>query len=245
MTAAGAASGASWAARLAARRAWEPPERRGGGRALAVTAHPDDEVLALGGVLVTLAARGWAVDLLVLTDGEASYPGLGADAGRRLAAVRRAELDAAWQRLGLAERGRVLRAGLPDTRLPEVEEEVRSAVVRAAAAGGAPDLVLGLWEHDPHRDHACAARAAAALAAELGVPSVRAPLWARVWWASGDERVPWGSVTRVPLGEEARERLSRALAAHASQVVGFEGAGPLLAPGALTALAGDGLVVVP
>lgn len=249
MTAAAAASGPAleaWAERLAARPAWTPPERRGAGRALAVTAHPDDEVLALGGVLMTLAARGWTVDLLVLTDGEAAYPSLDPAAARRLAALRRGELETAWQRLGLAARGRVLRAGLPDSRLPEAEDAVREAVARAAGdgpgGGAAPDLVAGLWEHDPHRDHACAARAAGALAGELGVPCVRAPLRAQGWWASGDARLPWASVARVPLGGEARWRLSYALAAHASQVEGFEGAGPLLVPADL-ALAGDGLVV--
>lgn len=222
---------------------WAPPVPPG--RALVVVAHPDDEVLALGPVVTTLDAAGWVLDLLVLTDGEAAYPALDAAGRARLAAVRRDELDAAWAALlpGAGHRGgRVLRAGLPDARLPDVAAAVRGAV-DAAAAASPPDLVVGLWPHDPHHDHAGAALAAVALAARLAVPSVQAPLWARVWWDDDDARLPRATASRVPVAGPAAGRLAAALAAHASQVQGFEGHGPLLGPDDLAALAGDGLVV--
>ena len=219
---------------------WEPPVPPG--RALVVVAHPDDEVLALGPVLVALDAAGWVLDLVVLTDGEAAYPDLDAAGRARLAALRRGELDAAWAALLPGAEGRVLRAGLPDSRLPDVAAEVRAAVDGAAAAPP-PDLVVGLWPHDPHHDHAGAALAAVALAALLGLPSLQAPLWARVWWEDDDPRLPRAAAARVPVDGSAAGRLAAALAAHASQVGGFEGHGPLLGADDLAALAGDGLVV--
>jgi LmbE family N-acetylglucosaminyl deacetylase len=40
-----------------------------------VAAHPDDEVLGVGGTMAMLAARGVRLRLIAITDGEASHPG--------------------------------------------------------------------------------------------------------------------------------------------------------------------------
>ena len=54
------------------------PRRR---RVLVVAPHPDDEILAAGGLLVELAARGAEISVLALTDGEASHPRAAIDPG--------------------------------------------------------------------------------------------------------------------------------------------------------------------
>ena len=39
-----------------------------------VSAHPDDETLAAGGLMATAAGRGIAVHVIIVTDGSASHP---------------------------------------------------------------------------------------------------------------------------------------------------------------------------
>ncbi|WP_190215187.1 PIG-L family deacetylase [Kitasatospora indigofera] len=68
-------------------------------RALIVAAHPDDEVLCLGGTIAVPAAAGVRLRLVSVTNGEASHPHSGAPAARYLAAVRTRELHHAFGRL--------------------------------------------------------------------------------------------------------------------------------------------------
>jgi N-acetyl-1-D-myo-inositol-2-amino-2-deoxy-alpha-D-glucopyranoside deacetylase len=74
---------------------------------LAVHAHPDDEVIATGGVLADAAARGLRTKVVTCTDGslgEIVGPGMDPDEVRpRLGQVRAAELAAALSVLGVAE----------------------------------------------------------------------------------------------------------------------------------------------
>lgn len=63
-------------------------------------AHPDDEVLLTGGTLARAAAEGHRVVLVTATAGEAGLAAETFGTGHELAAVRRAELDAAAAALG-------------------------------------------------------------------------------------------------------------------------------------------------
>lgn len=64
---------------------------------VALHAHPDDEAIFTGGIIVRAVAAGWRVVLVVATDGDrGSGPG-----GRELAAVRRAETRDAAMVLGI------------------------------------------------------------------------------------------------------------------------------------------------
>jgi LmbE family N-acetylglucosaminyl deacetylase len=60
-------------------------------RLVVVAAHPDDEVLACGALLHVHAARGGAVLLVAVTDGEASHAAASRWARQRLAEKRHAE----------------------------------------------------------------------------------------------------------------------------------------------------------
>ena len=62
-----------------------------------VAAHPDDEVLGVGGTMAILAAAGVRLRLIAVTDGEASHPGADPAALRR---VRAEETAAALAALG-------------------------------------------------------------------------------------------------------------------------------------------------
>ena len=68
------------------------------GLVLVVSPHPDDETVAVGGLLHDLVAAGWRVRLASVTDGEAAYPAVSG-----LGAVRRRELASALDRLGIAD----------------------------------------------------------------------------------------------------------------------------------------------
>lgn len=73
-----------------------------GGRAIIVAPHPDDEVLACGGLLQLLQAQGTRTVLLAVTDGDASHPGSPLLPPATLARLRPQETEAALRALGLA-----------------------------------------------------------------------------------------------------------------------------------------------
>jgi LmbE family N-acetylglucosaminyl deacetylase len=102
----------------AQRREWKPHD----GPLLVVSAHPDDEVAGVGGLIHTWAGMGRHVTILSVTDGEADQP---ADENRAL--VRRDELKAALRKL-CATHVPVVRLGLPDGGVAQYRNRVRNAV---------------------------------------------------------------------------------------------------------------------
>lgn len=72
-----------------------------GGRAIIVAPHPDDEILACGGLLQLLQAQGTRAVLLAVTDGDASHPGSTLLPPDTLARMRPQETEAALRVLGL------------------------------------------------------------------------------------------------------------------------------------------------
>ena len=116
----------AWAAALVAHRPprFDPSAHR---RVVVVAAHPDDETIGAGGALQSLRAADAEITVVVATDGEAAYPGLGAAARGELATRRRAELAAALRVLGLSG-APVHWLGLPDSALADHAD---------GAAGGA------------------------------------------------------------------------------------------------------------
>lgn len=79
---------------------------------VALHAHPDDESLITGGTLTGLSAAGHRVVLVTCTDGAEGLADDSFGRGEDLAAVRRAELDAAAAELGVA---RVVVLGYQDS----------------------------------------------------------------------------------------------------------------------------------
>ncbi|MEE4546603.1 PIG-L family deacetylase [Streptomyces sp. V4-01] len=181
------------------------------GRVVVVAAHPDDEVLGVGGAIARLRADGVAVTVVSVTDGEKSHAASSAAATGRLAAVRSRELRDALGELGGAD---VVRLMVPDTAVAAHEDEVAEALL-ALLPGAA--LCLAPWTADVHADHEAAGRAAAAAAAGAGVPYAQYPVWMWHWATPGDARVPWESAARVRLPEPVMAAKRAAVACFTSQ----------------------------
>lgn len=160
------------------------------GRVVAVTARPDDGLLAVTGLLRAVLDAGGAVEVVVVT-------GAGPDA-----------LDGALAESGLG--------GVPVHRLgrpgPDGLAEVLAPLLRAA------DTVLVPWTGDPHPGHAATGEAAAAAAPVtafgFGYP---AGTWERV--ATDDPSVPWEHAYTHPLDAGARAAKRRARACFGAPAV--------------------------
>lgn len=181
---------------------------------LVCAAHPDDDVLAVGGLVRRLAAAGTRVHLLAATDGEGSHPGSTVVGPAELARRRVAETADALAALGVRPAS-VRRLGLPDAGLAAAEEELTAAVTAAAEEA---DAVLAPWSGDAHPDHDALGRAAESAAGALGRPLLAFPVWTWEWARPGDPRVPWARAARVPLDEAGRAAKRAAVACFRSQV---------------------------
>ena len=210
------------------------PSRLAGRTVAVLAAHPDDEVLGVGGLVHQLAAQGTRLRFVWATDGEASHPGSVSPTARDLAAVRRAESAAALVRLGAAEAPRV-RLGLPDGGLAAHPDDL---VRRLRAVVHRDDVVIAPWSGDGHPDHEACGAAAARVAKQV----LEYPVWAWHWARPDDPRVPWARATKVLLPPEARSAKQAAVACFASQVapIGPEPAdGPVLPERVLAHFARD------
>ena len=118
-----------------------------------VAAHPDDEVLGVGGTMALLAAGGARLRLIAVTDGEASHPGADPEAIGR---TRIAESADALAVLGIPDI-EVIRLRFPDTGLAACEDELTARLGELCAGFG---VCLAPWEGDAHADHEAAGRAA-------------------------------------------------------------------------------------
>ena len=176
-----------------------------------VAAHPDDEVLGVGGTLAILAAAGVPVRLVAVTDGEASHPDADPAA---VARTRVAESAAAFGLLG-ASGIEVIRLGFPDTGLAGREEELAGVLGELCTGFG---MCLAPWEADAHADHEAAGRAAWRAGRRAGAQVLTYPIWMWHWAVPGDRRVPWHRACQVRLPAEAAARKRAAIEAFTSQL---------------------------
>ena len=120
---------------------------------LAIAAHPDDEVIACGGMLAWHRQRGDAVTVAHLTDGALGDP----DGQHKDAEVRRAEGREALKRLGVTD----LRSfEFPDGELPRKLDEV-AATVRELFTEIRPKTLYSFFFTEAHADHRAVAEAVA------------------------------------------------------------------------------------
>lgn len=110
-------------------------------RLLCVLAHPDDESLALGGVLARYAAEGVETYLVTATSGERGWQGLPEEqpGPQALANIREAELRAAAAVLGIREL-RLLR--YPDGGLASADQRALTAQIAQAVRQIRPQVVV-------------------------------------------------------------------------------------------------------
>src|SRR5512141_922732 len=78
------------------------PDRLDGRTVVVVHAHPDDEAIFTGATIRRLADRGARVVLVTATAGELGTPRIPLPRGQTIGDVRRRELEAAAEELGVA-----------------------------------------------------------------------------------------------------------------------------------------------
>jgi LmbE family N-acetylglucosaminyl deacetylase len=177
------------------------------GPLLVVSPHPDDEVLAAGGLIHSWASAGRPVTIVSVTDGEAAFP-----SWKRLDLVRRDELRGALRKLCLTHVS-VVRVGLPDGKVKEHGNRLRNALLGLLE----PSMTLiAPYERDGHPDHDAAGEVCCALARSHGVAIARYPVW--TWHHAHPRSLKerrWG---KFPLTLEARRAKARAVQCFVSQL---------------------------
>lgn len=120
------------------------------GTIVTVWAHPDDETYVAGGLMAIARHLGNDVTCVTATDGDFASTDV---ERRRIAALRRGELDLALDLLGVTDR---VRFGLPDGGCDGIDDETGAALVADVLASRRPDTVItfgpdGLTGHPDHR----------------------------------------------------------------------------------------------
>lgn len=224
VTAAGYPAG-TWTSALESLPAYEPTELLelgSGDRLVVAVPHPDDETLALAGVLQRLHASSVHLVLVLATAGEAAYSGP-AEPSAELARIRIGEFEAAISALGLAC-AQVHRLDLPDGRLAEHEGQLLDALTDLLqpdpARRRSRTAVLAPWIKDPHPDHQAVGRAAGTAARRTGSARWSYPVWMRHGFGPADPAVPWSGIRRIALSPAELERKRAAMQLYASQLDG-------------------------
>jgi LmbE family N-acetylglucosaminyl deacetylase/SAM-dependent methyltransferase len=196
-----------------------PADARGGPlrRLVVLAAHPDDEVLGAGGLLAWAGAQPeLEVEVVVITDGEASHPGSPTHPPAALGRLRRDECRRGLDRLG---DGLALHhLAVPDGRVAAAEQSCVDRLT-ALVGDGRGVLLLAPWRHDGHPDHEAAGRVAAAAAVRTGARLLEYPVW--FWHWAQPEEAPWPSMLRWPVAADALDAKRRAMTEHRSQVAGL------------------------
>lgn len=191
---------------------------------LIVAAHPDDETLGMGATAAKLSARGVAVQLVAVTDGEAAYPD--DNEGRsELARVRREELRAAADRLALP---RPIFLRIPDGEVAAYEKRLRAQLEAVLSGFGRGTWCAATWRGDGHPDHEATGRAAAAAARSVGAHLLEYPVWMWHWAVPDDPAVPWTRARRIELTSRELAAKEAAMQCFTSQLT--RSAGPPLLP---------------
>jgi LmbE family N-acetylglucosaminyl deacetylase len=197
-----------WTAALAGLPAFEPPR----GPVVFVAPHPDDETLAAGGLLASLAEAKLSVTVVAVTDGDAAYdPGGDSDLG----ALRCREQTAALALLGIPE-SHILRLGLPDRFVHQHEPVLIPRLVTILETVGRDATLIAPWSNDFHPDHIAVGHAAEIAAARTGNRFVNWFWWS--WHRRTIAELAALPLTRFSLEPLWLERKLAALAEHRSQL---------------------------
>jgi LmbE family N-acetylglucosaminyl deacetylase len=186
----------------------------GPGRVVVVAPHPDDEVLGAGGLLQSLLASGREIEILAVTDGEASHPSLTQAQAAQLGELRAEESEEALHRLGW-ERPAITRLGLPDGRVTDHEPALSEIIAERMRVD---DLWLAPWSQDGHPDHDACGRATTAGAVATGASALGYLVWAWHWADPAGHDIPWAHCRRLDLDRRTLARKRWSTGAFRSQV---------------------------
>ncbi len=188
-------------------------------RLVVVSPHPDDEVLACGGLMALAHQSGLRVMVVSVTDGEACYPDQPAWSPERLRTARAAELDDALHCLGLSGAERI------SWHIGDGEVTANEAWIAAqlAAVLQPDDLVLAPWRFDGHPDHEAVARACLQASSERGADLKEYPVWGWHWLDPQAAPTAWASATCVALDDDLLDRKRDAIQQFVTQTGAVEG----------------------
>jgi LmbE family N-acetylglucosaminyl deacetylase len=192
-----------------------PFELAGISHAVIIAPHPDDEILALGGLIQLLARRGATISIVAVTDGEASHPRSRLDASR-LAAIRASEREDALERLHTSPI-RVTRLKISDgdvTRETGLSDWLEPLIKQASHC-------FAPWQFDGHPDHDACGRAAELACHRTATELVRYPVWG--WHWATPAVFPWGSARRIDLDLATLTAKCDAITAYHSQIAPLDG----------------------
>lgn len=120
-------------------------------RILVIVAHPDDEVLGMGGTIAKYTSEGNQVAVLIVTDGStAQYrddPQLD-----KIINQKKKETENAARILGVTN---IYYGGLPDMKLDVVAHTDINEVIENVVDEFNPDIVYTHFEGDVNKDHQC------------------------------------------------------------------------------------------
>ncbi|PHN51541.1 PIG-L deacetylase family protein [Pseudomonas syringae] len=187
-------------------------------RAVIIAPHPDDEVLACGGLMSQLAQLERSLLLISVTDGTASHPGSTLWPVERLCEARPKESAEALNRLGIpAERLEWLRCGLQDGAVADAEDQLVAFLEQHL---GPADVVFATWAEDGHSDHEAVGRASAKACMTTGAQFHEVPFWAWHWADPEDQRLPWDRARKLLLDPVTLAHKRNAAQAFTSQLQG-------------------------
>ncbi|MDP8985145.1 MAG: PIG-L family deacetylase [Pseudomonadota bacterium] len=192
-----------WLKMLSERPEWTPRD----GPLVVVSPHPDDEVLAAGGLIHSWAGAGHPVTIVSVTDGEAAFP-----TWKGLDLVRREELKGALRKLCLTHVS-VLRVGLPDGRVSRHINRLRNALLTLVEPG---ITLVAPYERNGHPDHEAIGQVCGGLAQSHGTALARYPLG--TWQHTAPNFLKNLRWRRFSLSLEARRAKARAVQCFASQL---------------------------
>lgn len=179
-------------------------------RLVVASAHPDDETLAVGGLIADAAAAGVEVHVVVATAGEASHPRSTVWTPQMLAGVRAQEVEQAVALL--APEAHVTHLCHADGGLAGSGATLRSELTGALTSS---TLLLAPWTDDGHPDHDALGLAARDAAAEVGCALRHYPVW--LWHWATPESAPWSRMLALEPSAEALHRKREALSRFVSQ----------------------------
>jgi LmbE family N-acetylglucosaminyl deacetylase len=183
-------------------------------RLVVVAPHPDDEILGAGGLIQQALRDGVLLEVVSVTNGEASHPNSHEITGVDLARIRRRESCEALRRLGW-EHPTITTLNLPDGNV----KGQRRALDQALESILLPDdLCIAPWRRDGHPDHDECGDSARRASAAIGAQSLSYLVWAWHWADPQGTDIPWDRCVRIDLGRRARARKRWATAAFESQI---------------------------
>ena len=179
-------------------------------RLVVVAPHPDDEILACGGLLALAALANFPVLVVAVTDGEASHGPADHYQRARLGKLRVQERCAGLLQLGI-EPACVVRLEISDGTVAQNTAELVTQLDRLLKPG---DLVVTTWFEDGHPDHEATAHAVRRTDCQL----LQAPVWMWHWATPAGARIPWAKLAAIELSDSVVQAKQNALAKHHSQI---------------------------